>query len=678
MNNQKPLLGPCDSYQLEPFQYEWAWLMAYAQENNNWSPNEIPVGNDVADYKDPTLDPKHRHLFESVMAQLTTFDIERGDDAAETFLSIFQPAEIRHYFKRLVWEEGLHTRSYRYVIENLGIPLSIYDRWREVPAMRARVEMAQAMSRPVEKIIGAHLLNKTPYHELNVKDKQAILRSMIFWHLVFEGVQFWISLLGPIQQLARLNRFKGGAEQFQYIARDECVIQGTEVLTPYGWLPVERVTMDTELIQWHVDNTLSWTKPVKLSAHFADHYYEFSLPTRGYKQVVSAKHRYPYYTKDGNLKVIAAEKATPNPYSKHPMTGKLRAGLHEDKLTLMARFLVALQADGSEPSDRYTGEYCGTVPYNFTFAKQRKIVEFDRILADLKLNHTKVLKKDGKYTYRVSGPVGLTKNFSDWVELGTRSVTWCRDFIEEIGKWDGHVVKENPSRITYSSISKENVDIVQAVASLAGYRTKYTLVVDDRSKTFSDIHRLFISRHQDTICGGRIEKSRVNKSEFMYGIEVPSSFILIRKDQCVSVTGNSSHIGFGIALVKEFMAQHPECITEQFLVDVAADTRKAMVLEGEYIAYCLKDGPILGYSAPEHLATAKFFANMRMAQANLPQLFDDAYHAFPWMSEQMELNKEKSFFEVRTVEYQSGGALTFDDDPDSKGHDGWADPLGGM
>ena len=64
----KPLLGPCDSYQLEPFAYEWAWTMARAQENNNWAPEEIAVAPDVADYKNPATDPKFKHLFESVMA----------------------------------------------------------------------------------------------------------------------------------------------------------------------------------------------------------------------------------------------------------------------------------------------------------------------------------------------------------------------------------------------------------------------------------------------------------------------------------------------------------------------------------------------------------------------------------------------------------------------------------
>ena len=357
MHTEKPLLGPCDSYQLEPFQYEWAWAMARAQENNNWAPEEIAVASDVADWKSPDTDPKHRHLFQAVMAQLTTFDIERGDDAAETFLSVFQPAEIRHFLKRLVWEEALHTRSYRYVIENLGIPLTIYDLWKEVPAMRARVEMAQAISKDIELLVA---VRRYFDQEPDDTDRRAILRSLVFWFLIFEGVWFWVSLLGPVQQLARLGVFRGGAEQFQYIARDE-----------------------------------------------------------------------------------------------------------------------------------------------------------------------------------------------------------------------------------------------------------------------------------------------------------------------------QTHIGFGIALIREYMAQYPESVTEDNVARILDDTRQALTLEGEYIAYCLKDGPILGYTAEDHLATARFFANMRLAQVGLPQPFHThTYHAFPWMSEQMELKKEKNFFETRVTDYQAGGALRFDDLPVADDPT-WAYPLKG-
>ena len=123
------------------------------------------------------------------------------------------------------------------------------------------------------------------------------------------------------------------------------------------------------------------------------------------------------------------------------------------------------------------------------------------------------------------------------------------------------------------------------------------------------------------------------------------------------------------------MAQYPAALTAELIAIITQDTQHALALEGEYIAYCLKDGPILGYSAPEHLATAKFFANMRLGSVGLPQPFNDAYHAFPWMSEQMELKKEKNFFETRVTEYQTGGALIFDDDRSA--HEGWDDPLQG-
>lgn len=357
---RKPLLGPCDSYQLEPFAYPWAWEMSRQQENNSWAPEEVQVGGDVADYKDPTLDPRHKHLFESVMAQLTTFDILRGDEIAETLQPIMQPAEIKHFLKRMAWEEGLHTRSYRFVIENLGIPLEIYTRYKTVPEFRARVDMCETISRPLVEILGRVYSGEESLHGMDRPDQQDILRSMIFYFLIFEGCWFWMSLLGPIQQLSRLGVFKGAAEQFTYIARDE-----------------------------------------------------------------------------------------------------------------------------------------------------------------------------------------------------------------------------------------------------------------------------------------------------------------------------QAHIGFGIQLIREFMHQYPKCLTEDFLEQIYSDVAYAITLEEAYIKHCLKDGPILGYSVPEHVATAKYFVNLRLGSVGLAAPFPAAYHAFPWMSEAMELRKETNFFEKRVTEYKSSGALEFTDDTQLHAQPEWNDPLGG-
>ena len=55
-----------------------------------------------------------------------------------------------------------------------------------------------------------------------------------------------------------------------------------------------------------------------------------------------------------------------------------------------------------------------------------------------------------------------------------------------------------------------------------------------------------------------------------------------------------------------------------------------------------------------------FIANRRCAQIGLASVFDDTENPFPWMSEAMDLKKEKNFFETRVIEYQNGGALNWE------------------
>lgn len=55
-----------------------------------------------------------------------------------------------------------------------------------------------------------------------------------------------------------------------------------------------------------------------------------------------------------------------------------------------------------------------------------------------------------------------------------------------------------------------------------------------------------------------------------------------------------------------------------------------------------------------------FIASRRCAQLGLNPAFADAENPFPWMSEAMDIKKEKNFFETRVIEYQNGGALSWD------------------
>jgi ribonucleoside-diphosphate reductase beta chain len=89
-----------------------------------------------------------------------------------------------------------------------------------------------------------------------------------------------------------------------------------------------------------------------------------------------------------------------------------------------------------------------------------------------------------------------------------------------------------------------------------------------------------------------------------------------------------------------------------------------MILEGtqleiEYAKDTMPRG-ILGMNANMMAEYLQFIANRRLAQIGLAEQFAGAKNPFPWMSEIMDLKKEKNFFETRVTEYQTGGALSWD------------------
>jgi len=89
-----------------------------------------------------------------------------------------------------------------------------------------------------------------------------------------------------------------------------------------------------------------------------------------------------------------------------------------------------------------------------------------------------------------------------------------------------------------------------------------------------------------------------------------------------------------------------------------------MILEGTEIeiAYARDTMPrgVLGMNASMMEEYLQFICNRRLTQIGLPEQFPGAQNPFPWMSEIMDLRKEKNFFETRVIEYQTGGALSWD------------------
>ncbi|WP_137936376.1 ribonucleotide-diphosphate reductase subunit beta [Chitinivorax sp. B] len=121
----------------------------------------------------------------------------------------------------------------------------------------------------------------------------------------------------------------------------------------------------------------------------------------------------------------------------------------------------------------------------------------------------------------------------------------------------------------------------------------------------------------------------------------------------------SMHCNFGIDLINTIKLENPQLWTDSFKAEIIELFKHAVELEYAYAEDTMPRG-VLGLNASMFKDYLRFIANRRMQQIGLDPLFPGATNPFPWMSEMIDLKKEKNFFETRVIEYQSGGALNWD------------------
>ena len=121
----------------------------------------------------------------------------------------------------------------------------------------------------------------------------------------------------------------------------------------------------------------------------------------------------------------------------------------------------------------------------------------------------------------------------------------------------------------------------------------------------------------------------------------------------------SMHLNFGIDMINQIKLENPHLWDEEMQDQAAGMILQGMELEIEYARDTMPRG-VLGMNASMMEEYLNYIANRRLVQLGLPEEFPNTENPFPWMSEIMDLRKEKNFFETRVIEYQTGGALNWD------------------
>jgi ribonucleoside-diphosphate reductase beta chain len=224
-----------DVNQLLPLKYRWAWEKYLSGCNNHWMPTEISMQADIALWKSSeglTLDERR-----AIKRNLGFFAASESLVANNIVLAIYRHLtnpECRQYLLRQAFEEAVHTHTFQYIVESLGLDEGeLFNMYREVPSITEKagwaLEYTQNLSDP-------------SFTTGTMAADRAFLRDLIAFYVVFEGMWFYTGF-AQILSLGRRNKMVGIAEQYQYILRDESihlnfgidVINQIKIENPHLW-----------------------------------------------------------------------------------------------------------------------------------------------------------------------------------------------------------------------------------------------------------------------------------------------------------------------------------------------------------------------------------------------------------------------------------------------------------
>lgn len=213
VDDKKIINCNADLNQLVPFKYKWAWEKYLDGCANHWMPNEVSMAKDVATWKDPNgLTDDERDIIKRSLGFFSTADSLVANNLVLAVYRHLTNPECRQYLLRQAFEEALHTHSYQYCIESLGLDeAEVFNMYREIPSIHDKAAWALPYTQS---------LADPDFTTGTVEDNQRFLRDMIAFYVIFEGIFFYVGFV-QLLSFGRRNKMSGISEQIQYIMRDE-------------------------------------------------------------------------------------------------------------------------------------------------------------------------------------------------------------------------------------------------------------------------------------------------------------------------------------------------------------------------------------------------------------------------------------------------------------------------
>jgi len=204
-----------DPNKILPMKYLWAREHYKTGVANNWTPEEVSMQKDVEQWKsDDALTKQERRM---ILWNLGFFSTAESLTANNIVLAVYNHVtnpECRQYLLRQAYEEAIHTDTFIYCCDTLGLnPDKIYNMYNSVPSIKEKDDYVVNLTKVV--------FDPT-FNTRGLKNVQNFLHDLIGFYVIMEGIYFYAGF-AMMLALKRQNKMVGIGEQFEYIMRDESV-----------------------------------------------------------------------------------------------------------------------------------------------------------------------------------------------------------------------------------------------------------------------------------------------------------------------------------------------------------------------------------------------------------------------------------------------------------------------
>jgi ribonucleoside-diphosphate reductase beta chain len=294
-----------DPNKILPLNYPWARKHYKTGVANNWVPEEVSMQLDIEIWKKSgpkgLSDPERKMILYNLGFFSTAESLTANNIVLAIYKHITNP-ECRQYLLRQAYEEAIHTDTFIYVCDSLGLdPKEIYNMYNTIPSIKEKDDFVIDMTRSVFD---------EGFNTKGTENIQRFVHDLVGYYVIMEGIFFYAGF-AMMLSLIRHNKMIGVGEQFQFILRDETVhlAFGSDLINtiveenPDVWTEafkkelVEKIKKGVELEKKYAHEALP-TGILGLNADTVEQYLEYIADRRleriGLKKVYNTQNPFPW------------------------------------------------------------------------------------------------------------------------------------------------------------------------------------------------------------------------------------------------------------------------------------------------------------------------------------------------------------------------------------------------